>query len=265
MTPASMWTRSDSTSLRALVSAVAGMPSLSSRMTSSLRPASCHPFSSQKSSHPLYMSLPACAMAPESGARKPSLTGPWARADGAHPRARVTAIQTIPIGTRIRFLLAVPRAAAARAAAMTSGVQGALTRYRAGGAAVKRELEMAESCRAEIYNHAAGLTRDRSGGQDGGAPAPTRPDCSRTVLRHAEGSLGLRPTGYLDGRRVTTAPTRGRVRRRDRAFLYRSTQVGFDEAMVYHHVDRAIGYLESRGYRGARAIVRTPLPVNAHG
>src|SRR5262245_2365308 len=35
--------------------------------------------------------------------------------------------------------------------------------------------------------------------------------------------------------------------------------------MVYHHVDRAIGYLESLGYRGARAIFRTPLPVNAHG
>src|ERR1043166_2094419 len=54
--------------------------SLSSRMTSSLRPAICQPLSSQNSSQPLYMSLPAWAMAPDSGARKPILIGPWANA-----------------------------------------------------------------------------------------------------------------------------------------------------------------------------------------
>src|SRR5947207_4340033 len=75
-----MLTLSDSTSLRAFVRAVAGRPSLSSRITSSLRPASCQPLSSQKNSQPLYMSLPACAMAPESGARNPILIGPWASA-----------------------------------------------------------------------------------------------------------------------------------------------------------------------------------------
>src|SRR5438445_599561 len=75
-----MWTWSVSTSLRSRVSAVAGMPSLSSRMTSSLRPAICQPLSSQKSSQPLYMSLPAWAMAPDRGARKPILIGPWANA-----------------------------------------------------------------------------------------------------------------------------------------------------------------------------------------
>src|SRR2546428_735174 len=75
-----MWTWSVSTSLRSRVSAVAGMPSLSSRMTSSLRPAICQPLSSQNSSQPLYMSLPAWAMAPDSGARKPILIGPWANA-----------------------------------------------------------------------------------------------------------------------------------------------------------------------------------------
>src|SRR5439155_6309048 len=83
-----MWTWSVSTSLRSRVSAVAGMPSLSSRMTSSLRPAICQPLSSQKSSQPLYMSLPAWAMAPEMGEMNPILTGPCARAS-------VTAMATV--------------------------------------------------------------------------------------------------------------------------------------------------------------------------
>src|SRR6266850_669151 len=83
MTPASMWTLSFSTSLRALVSAVAGSPSLSSRVTSSLRPPACQPVSCQYSSHPLYMSLPAAAMAPDSGEMKPILMGPWAAASPA--------------------------------------------------------------------------------------------------------------------------------------------------------------------------------------
>src|SRR5262249_61928981 len=65
---------------RGLVGAVAGTPSLSSRMTSSLRPAICHLLSSQKSSQPLYMSLPAWAMAPDRGARNPILIGAWANA-----------------------------------------------------------------------------------------------------------------------------------------------------------------------------------------
>src|SRR5262245_8962838 len=86
MTPASMFTRSASTSLRALASVVAGTPSLSSRITSSLRPAICQPFSSQKSSQPLYMSLPAWAMAPDSGARKPILMAPCAAAGPAGAR-----------------------------------------------------------------------------------------------------------------------------------------------------------------------------------
>ena len=76
---------------------------------------------------------------------------------------------------------------------------------------------------------------------------------------------GLADGGLLDGARVTTAPTRGRVRRRDGRFLFDSTQRGFDEAMVYFHIDRALRYLESLGYRGPRTIFRDPVPVNAHG
>ena len=78
-----MLTWSDSTSFRALAIVVAGRPSLSSRMTSSFRPAICQPLSSQKSSQPLYMSLPAAAMAPDSGERKPILIGPCAAASPA--------------------------------------------------------------------------------------------------------------------------------------------------------------------------------------
>src|SRR5689334_2660512 len=80
MTPASMWTLSLSTSLRALVSVVAGFPSLSSSTTSTFRPAICQPVSCQYSSHPAYISFPAAAIAPDSGDRNPILIGPCAPA-----------------------------------------------------------------------------------------------------------------------------------------------------------------------------------------
>ncbi|MDR7417287.1 MAG: M36 family metallopeptidase [Armatimonadota bacterium] len=76
---------------------------------------------------------------------------------------------------------------------------------------------------------------------------------------------GLEGTGYLDGRRVTTRPTKRRVRRTDHRFLFTSIQPGFDEVMVYYHVDRAIRYLETLGYRGRRAIFTAPVPIDAHG
>lgn len=83
---------------------------------------------------------------------------------------------------------------------------------------------------------------------------------------YVEVRLGsLDETGYLDGARVSTPPTRERIRRRDRQFLFRSTERGFDEAMVYFHVDRAIRYIESLGYRGHRALFREPLAADAHG
>jgi len=76
---------------------------------------------------------------------------------------------------------------------------------------------------------------------------------------------GLKGRGRLDGHRVTTAPTPSRVRRADHRFLFDSVEPGFLEVMAYYHVDRAIRYLESLGYRGRRAIFREPLPVNASG
>lgn len=69
----------------------------------------------------------------------------------------------------------------------------------------------------------------------------------------------------LDGLRVSTRLTPRRVARGDRRLEARSTQPGFDEAMVYFHVDGAIRYLESLGYAGQRAIFGQAIEVNAHG
>jgi len=76
---------------------------------------------------------------------------------------------------------------------------------------------------------------------------------------------GLGSGDRLDGRRVTTSPTPTRVRRADHRFLFDSVEPGFLEVMAYFHVNRAIRYLESLGYRGRRAIFRAPFPVNASG
>lgn len=76
---------------------------------------------------------------------------------------------------------------------------------------------------------------------------------------------GLEGSGYLDGSRVTTKPTRQRVRSPKGDFRRASHERGFDEAMVYYHVDGAIRYLEELGYRGRRAVFRAPVAVNAHG
>jgi hypothetical protein len=77
----------------------------------------------------------------------------------------------------------------------------------------------------------------------------------------------LKTNGRLDGKRVTTEPTRTsrRVRRDDRDFRCRSHQQGFEEVMVYHHIDQAIRYLEYLGFRGRRAIFLQPIPVNVNG
>lgn len=75
----------------------------------------------------------------------------------------------------------------------------------------------------------------------------------------------LAGNGFLDGRCVSTRLTARRVRRPDHRFLFNSTERGFDEAMIYFHLDRAIRYLESLGYRGRRAIFQKPIEADAHG
>ena len=77
---------------------------------------------------------------------------------------------------------------------------------------------------------------------------------------------GLDGGGTLSGEKVTTAPTRDmRVRRQDLQFSLRSHEHGFEEVMVYYHVDSALRYLEQLGYKGARAIFREPVKANVNG
>lgn len=90
----------------------------------------------------------------------------------------------------------------------------------------------------------------------------------RPVPRSAYKSVILRDltgTGYLDGRRVTTRPTRRRARRADHKFFFDADEPGFEEVMVYYHLDRAVRYLERMGFKGRRAIFREPLAVNVNG
>ncbi|MEX0677932.1 MAG: M36 family metallopeptidase [Pirellulales bacterium] len=77
----------------------------------------------------------------------------------------------------------------------------------------------------------------------------------------------LKTNGRLEGKWVTTQPTRAgrRVRRRDRSFLFTSREKGFEEVMVYHHIDRAIRYIERLGFRGSRAIFGAPVRVDVNG
>lgn len=74
-------------------------------------------------------------------------------------------------------------------------------------------------------------------------------------------------TGYLDGKRVSTAPThrRHRIRNRSHDFMLESGQKGFESVSVYHHIDSAIYYLETLGYVGSKRIFRKPLGVNVNG
>jgi len=76
---------------------------------------------------------------------------------------------------------------------------------------------------------------------------------------------GFSASGLLDGPRVTTKPTASRIRRPDGKFVLTASQHGFEEVMVYFHVDRAIRYLETLGYRGARSIFPKPIAADARG
>jgi len=78
--------------------------------------------------------------------------------------------------------------------------------------------------------------------------------------------LGLDGKGFLSGTRVSTSPTgKRRIQAKDLQFLLRSHQKGFEEVMVYYHIDASLRYLERLGYRGPRAIFTTPMLVNVNG
>jgi len=94
---------------------------------------------------------------------------------------------------------------------------------------------------------------------DGHLHPPPKDAYSTVTLRD------LNSSGRLDGRRLTTQPTKRRVHQPDRKFCFKSKHRAFEEVMAYFHIDRAISYLESLGYRGSRAIFRAPIPVDANG
>ena len=77
---------------------------------------------------------------------------------------------------------------------------------------------------------------------------------------------GLDGRGFLDGVRVTTNLTKPRVKRQPNLrWEFDSNQRGFDEAMIYFHLDSAIQYIERLGYRRECRIFNEPLAANAHG
>ena len=76
---------------------------------------------------------------------------------------------------------------------------------------------------------------------------------------------GLDATGYLVGPRVSTELTPRRVRRKDGQFDFDAHERGFDETMVYYHVNAAIRHLESIGFRDEHKIFAKAVPANARG
>jgi len=97
--------------------------------------------------------------------------------------------------------------------------------------------------------------------RDGRPCAPPEEAYSSVVLE------GLLAGDMLDGRLVTTRPTKSRLRSPSRDYCRRAGDPGFLEVMAYYHADRVLRYLESMGYRGKRAIFTQahPLALNAHG
>jgi hypothetical protein len=69
----------------------------------------------------------------------------------------------------------------------------------------------------------------------------------------------------MDGRRVTTSLTRYRIKLQGRELEISSKHRSFEEVMAYFHINRAMGYLESLGFRGRRRIFEKPLVINANG
>jgi hypothetical protein len=97
----------------------------------------------------------------------------------------------------------------------------------------------------------------------GRRPLPPPPNTYKKVVLH-----DLEGNGFLQGTRVSTEFTheKKRIRRKNHDFSdLGSADIGFDEVMVYHHIDSAIRYLERLGYRGERRIFDERLRVDVNG
>jgi len=68
--------------------------------------------------------------------------------------------------------------------------------------------------------------------------------------------------GLLDGRYVSTALTKNRVRAKNGKFLYARGKKWFKEVIAYFHIDRAQRYLQLLGFNG---IVDFAIKVNVAG
>jgi len=74
--------------------------------------------------------------------------------------------------------------------------------------------------------------------------------------------LGLDGSGRLVGPYVTTAPTKKQAYERDFTYDYTRSDRGFEQAMVYYHIDACQRYLQSLGFTDAN---KRPQPVNVNG
>ena len=78
--------------------------------------------------------------------------------------------------------------------------------------------------------------------------------------------VGLSGGPYLTGEHVSTKIMgKRRVTRGDDGFMLRSHQHGFEEVMVYFHIDSALRYLKALGYRGANRIFKKVILADATG
>jgi hypothetical protein len=73
---------------------------------------------------------------------------------------------------------------------------------------------------------------------------------------------GLENSGYLDGPYVSTKNTSERVKDDARQFILDRSQPGFEEVMVYHHIDSSQRYIQSLGFKN---INNRQIAVDARG
>lgn len=76
---------------------------------------------------------------------------------------------------------------------------------------------------------------------------------------------GLHVHGYLQGSYVDTTNTPNHVRSLKYEFIFSREDDGFEEVMVYYHIDAMQRYIQSLGFKGSKGILTSPIKANAHG
>ena len=72
----------------------------------------------------------------------------------------------------------------------------------------------------------------------------------------------LKAGGRLDGPFVSTVNTEQRVKATNGKFLFKRGQKGFNEVMVYFHIDRVQRYIQELGFNN---VLNKPIKVNVSG